>query len=67
MLKIPTSCGCSADNENNEHDVDADIFLIGFADAYVQYTLFILYVNVFFIVHIQVHILLDVDFKKKEG
>ena len=36
MLKIPTSCGCFADNENHGHDVDADVLLIGLADMYIQ-------------------------------
>ena len=47
MLKIPTlcgivECGCSADNENDEHDVVADVPIGGFADVDVQLTLFIL-------------------------
>ena len=41
MLKIPTSCGCFADNENHGHDVDADVLLIGFADVHNPQTLFI--------------------------
>ena len=36
ILKIPTSCGCFADNENHGHDVDADVLLIGFADVHNQ-------------------------------
>ena len=36
MLKIPTSCGCFADNESHGHDVDADVLLIGFADVHNQ-------------------------------
>ena len=38
MLKISTSCGiaecgCSADNDNDEHDVDAVVPNSGFADV----------------------------------
>ena len=34
MLKIPTSCGCFADNEKHGRDVDANVLLIGFADVH---------------------------------
>ena len=36
MLKIPTSCGCFADNEKHGRDVDADVLLIGCADVHHQ-------------------------------
>lgn len=66
MLKIPTlceivACECSADNENDEHDVDADVPISGFANVDLLCTMFILLM--FFIVHVH----LDVDLKRTEG
>ena len=66
MLEISTTCRCLVDSEKHGRDVGVDVFLIGCANVPNQWTLLILYVDVF-VVYVHLHVLVNGDVKRKES